>query len=119
MLWAYGILTASVSICLPMFDENFGFLAARRGPLHVPLAHWIAIALWVGFCCRIAAVFRRKWEAEKLRRANEPPQCRECGYILIGLPEPRCPECGRAFDPELITWTPAADQEGAHARSTQ
>lgn len=26
-------------------------------------------------------------------------RCLGCGYILEGLPEPRCPECGRAFDP--------------------
>lgn len=26
-------------------------------------------------------------------------RCLDCGYILDGLPEPRCPECGRAFDP--------------------
>ena len=25
--------------------------------------------------------------------------CRKCGYELCGLPEPRCPECGRLFDP--------------------
>jgi len=25
--------------------------------------------------------------------------CRRCGYALVGLPENRCPECGRAFDP--------------------
>jgi hypothetical protein len=25
-------------------------------------------------------------------------RCLECGYVLIGLPEPRCPECGLAFD---------------------
>lgn len=25
--------------------------------------------------------------------------CRECGYNLAGLPEPRCPECGTKFDP--------------------
>jgi hypothetical protein len=24
-------------------------------------------------------------------------RCLECGYLLQGLPEPRCPECGRAF----------------------
>src|SRR5207237_69883 len=25
--------------------------------------------------------------------------CLDCGYALWGLPEPRCPECGREFDP--------------------
>jgi len=27
-------------------------------------------------------------------------RCLGCGYILDGLPENRCPECGRGFDPE-------------------
>ena len=26
-------------------------------------------------------------------------RCLGCGYILDGLPEPVCPECGRIFDP--------------------
>src|SRR6266516_4363879 len=25
--------------------------------------------------------------------------CLDCGYALFGLPTPRCPECGREFDP--------------------
>jgi len=25
--------------------------------------------------------------------------CRVCGYPLLKLPEPRCPECGTVFDP--------------------
>jgi len=29
----------------------------------------------------------------------EPKRCLGCGYILENLPEPRCPECGRSFDP--------------------
>ena len=28
------------------------------------------------------------------------PRCLACGYRLIGLPEPVCPECGRPFDPD-------------------
>ncbi len=27
------------------------------------------------------------------------PVCENCGYDIRGLPEPRCPECGTAFDP--------------------
>ena len=52
--------------------------------------------------------------------------CIECGYPLDGLPEPRCPECGRAFDPDdpgsfredvgaLQTLYRAADSAEAHA----
>jgi len=29
----------------------------------------------------------------------KPMRCRNCGYILEHLPENRCPECGRPFDP--------------------
>ena len=31
-------------------------------------------------------------------------RCRRCGYDLRGLPEHRCPECGRAFHP-TYAWT--------------
>jgi hypothetical protein len=32
--------------------------------------------------------------------SEKAPRCLGCNYVLIGLPEPRCPECGREFDPE-------------------
>ena len=32
--------------------------------------------------------------------ADRPPKyCRQCGYELHGLDQPRCSECGRPFDP--------------------
>lgn len=35
--------------------------------------------------------------------------CRKCGYLLRGLPEPVCPECGRVFDPtDPGTYAPSA-----------
>lgn len=27
-----------------------------------------------------------------------PPRCLQCGYVLTGLPDPRCPECGQPFN---------------------
>jgi hypothetical protein len=34
--------------------------------------------------------------------------CRKCGYLLRGLPEPICPECGRPFDPvDRQTYAPS------------
>lgn len=35
--------------------------------------------------------------------------CRSCHYMLVGLPENRCPDCGRLFDPDkpsTFLWHP-------------
>jgi drug/metabolite transporter (DMT)-like permease len=32
-----------------------------------------------------------------LRRQKKETRCRKCGYILRGLSEPRCSECGEAI----------------------
>jgi hypothetical protein len=40
-------------------------------------------------------------------------RCLGCGYILDGLPEPRCPECGRGFDPsEPATYAIGSPRHG-------
>jgi len=39
----------------------------------------------------------RSERAMRKELARRP--CWECGYSLIGLTEPRCPECGTEFDP--------------------
>lgn len=46
------------------------------------------------------------WRYEKRRLARSSqlgPTCDHCGYLLIGLTERRCPECGQPFpeDPPL------------------
>jgi hypothetical protein len=33
---------------------------------------------------------------------RSPYECQKCGYLLYGLIEPRCPECGTGFDPSLM-----------------
>lgn len=34
--------------------------------------------------------------------AGDEKHCRKCKYVLRGLKESRCPECGTKFDPGLI-----------------
>lgn len=34
--------------------------------------------------------------------ASNPWCCHRCGYVLIGLPGNRCPECGEKFSPEQV-----------------
>lgn len=36
------------------------------------------------------------------QRQGWPWECARCGYLLFGLTEPRCPECGLGFDPASI-----------------
>lgn len=43
-------------------------------------------------------------QAERLSQGqaaegSAPRRCLDCGYIIDHLPEPRCPECGKDFDP--------------------
>ena len=33
---------------------------------------------------------------------SDAPRCPTCGYLLLGLTESRCPECGTPFDPEYV-----------------
>ena len=50
------------------------------------------VAVIVAFPAVLAAVLI----AARQRRDHET-RCRKCGYILRGLPEPRCSECGTAI----------------------
>jgi hypothetical protein len=42
------------------------------------------------------------FHARRTMRRVDPNRCVRCGYLLIRLPEPRCPECGTPFDPTTI-----------------
>jgi len=55
---------------------------------------WLTIVgavLW-GVVGRGIREYRRQRRAAAFRR------CANCGYLLLGLIDPRCPECGQAFD---------------------
>ena len=62
----------------------------------------VAIAMYVLTVTRRRKVIRREL-------ARRP--CWECGYSLIGLGEPRCPECGTPFDPTVYERIDAARGE--------
>ncbi len=52
---------------------------------------------------------------------KNPAHCANCGYDLRGLPEPRCPECGRPFrrsEPQT-PWTCALCGEESEGQFTQ
>jgi len=41
------------------------------------------------------------------------PTCMKCGYDLRGQLEPRCPECGEAFDPAMLDGNDSERQSAA------
>lgn len=56
------------------------------------------------FTCLAVFIRRRYWPV------YPPAHCTGCGYNLLGLAEPRCPECGLPFDPAEQT---AGDPESS------
>lgn len=72
----------------------------------------VAGVVMAGLACRQigAASFRREES-----RQPETGRCRECGYLLMGLPEPRCPECGTPFGRSLFR--PAGSEPRGEAGS--
>jgi hypothetical protein len=42
------------------------------------------------------------WVTRRVPRPVNPWACVHCGYLLYGLRDPRCPECGTPFDPSLL-----------------
>ena len=56
---------------------------------------YIRFAIWFGSLPALALMVTFSW----LTSTNRPPDdghlhCLKCGYVLKGLSEPRCPECG-------------------------
>ena len=62
----------------------------------------LILAVPVIIVCCVLVLWLLKRRISKLLRYElldcGVPTCVQCGYHLIGLPGPDCPECGRPFD---------------------
>jgi hypothetical protein len=58
--------------------------------------YWFGVMIGIGILCRGAA--KARWRALDASDARRADCCQNCGYLLYGLPEPRCPECGTPFE---------------------
>jgi hypothetical protein len=66
---------------------------------HVPF-------LILGIIYVVALVPVHIWAWHMRPRYRSPWECQVCGYTLYGLHDPRCPECGTAFDPGRLAGLP-------------
>ena len=79
---------------------------------------WVQASLVNMVLCGIAgaAMFLLLWRRPYTRFVRRYLQdrgvavCLKCGYDLRGQIEPRCPECGQAFDARLLTQDQASAQ---------
>src|SRR5262245_22821642 len=62
-------------------------LLAWLGPWWLSLAAGFAAAL-------IAYALAARWSGWRLSGYRGPTRCGRCGYVLTGLRQPTCPECG-------------------------
>jgi hypothetical protein len=70
--------------------------------MHTELNMYIA-CFGPGTLLSICAVLISGRTRQRLRRLEAfPPKCEKCDYLLTGLVEPRCPECGTPFEPMLL-----------------
>ena len=58
----------------------------------------IGILISVLYAAILFRVTKSYWHLKQ----SKPGHCIQCGYDLRLLTDPRCPECGRPFDPETI-----------------
>lgn len=77
-----------------------GSLLFMRGSVAETLT--IGVLLLVGGTVFGTVVVANVDEHRRRRRAARGPRCEACDYLLVGLTEPRCPECGQEFNPELL-----------------
>jgi hypothetical protein len=84
-LYAYSLPSQVTFIRSDVFDPPFIVFAF----LAPPIIFWL-----VPYAALSGVVFLRN----RYRPIYPPGHCGRCGYDLQGLPEPRCPECGKPFE---------------------
>lgn len=86
---------AHVAICI-LFVSLVNLLGWGPGAARVPFMLMGAIYILI--------MAPLSWAIGKaLPQVHQFGACPHCGYLLYGLTDPRCPECGQPFDP---AWLP-------------
>ena len=98
MHWFWRAVIAAVAsswVCIPLVILVFaiGGLFKTYEPSPV-----VAFVIWYGAvilpCQLLTVVMYRLLGKERI---DGETRCRRCGYILRGITEPRCPECGEGI----------------------
>jgi hypothetical protein len=97
--WAVGLGASYLAIC-GVFVVMVNVFRLSPRSAYVPF-------LCVGVPYVLGLIAGTIVASRRMPREERPWECEGCGYLLVGLSEPRCPECGRGFDPRRWAGVPA------------
>jgi hypothetical protein len=100
-LLVYGLLACAFILPPALLDCAWPGRVLPRGPMTIAICT-IVPPYSALFTTHLLYRKRRAREFRKLLCEQGIPICLHCGYDLRGQTDPRCPECGRPFDPTLL-----------------
>ena len=99
--WLLAVLGCIVLLLPASLEAD---LRAKPGTIWDDVSLVLGVVMILAFAllvvCPSLLVARQTVDAVKTLRDER--RCKHCGYLLQGLPEPRCPECGTPFDPAVL-----------------
>jgi hypothetical protein len=104
-LLLYVLLVCAFILPPALLDCAWPGRVLPRGPMTIVVCTIVAVT-FASLTTHVLFRKRRAREFRKLLRAQGIPICIHCGYDLRGQTDPRCPECGRAFDAALLAQAP-------------
>jgi hypothetical protein len=95
-------LLLEVAGCVCFFGATMDRMWYYFGRYRSVQPELLQTALVFGVGCYLCGAMLILFMRIKPRALKPGPQCRGCGYCLIGAPEQICPECGRPFTIEEL-----------------
>lgn len=93
--WRSSIAVASgVLVGVTCFLATFMLINGRKSDTLIFMALWLFAVVSVFLLSPLVAVAIHGGLIRRYGLDPRETRCRRCGYILRGISEPRCPECG-------------------------
>lgn len=92
LFFVYGLLGGLIVAIVLVLDIR-GF-----SPIGFAAVYWACVVAFGLTCRSFGKTGSEDAEQSRRRRGRDAPKCEGCGYLLYGLAQNRCPECGRPFN---------------------